>query len=440
MKLVIRGGRVIDPAQGLDAIRDILVEGNRIKAVEPVLPDVPGAKNLNAAGLFVTPGLIDMHTHLREPGFEAKETILSGTQAAAMGGYTTVACMPNTSPVADNQTVVAYIKERARLEGLINVLPIGCITKGSQGKELAEIGDLVSAGVVALSDDGQPVMNAGLMRRALEYAGYFGIPVISHCEDTNMSAKGVVHEGYTATIAGLKGTPAAAEDVMTARETILAELTGTPMHLAHVSTSGSVRLLKEAKKRGVKITGEVTPHHFTLSDAAISNYDTNTKVNPPLRSAEHIAALHQALAEGVIDVIASDHAPHALEDKDVEFDRAAFGISGLETALPLVVTQLITPQIISWSHAISLLTANPARILGIDRGTLAAGRIADITIIDPELELTVNVKNFASLGKNSPFNGWKLKGWPVTTIVSGNIVMHQRKLQSLKGDNSLAGD
>jgi dihydroorotase len=429
MQLVIRRGRVIDPFQGVDAIRDILVENERIQAIETLLPDLPGATNIDASGLLVTPGFIDMHVHLREPGFEAKETIASGTRAAAMGGFTTVACMPNTNPVADNQSVITYIKERARQTGLVNVLPIGAITKGSKGEELAEIGDLVDAGAVALSDDGQPVMHAGLMRRALEYAGSFGIPVISHCEDTHLVAGGVVHEGYAATVAGLKGIPAAAEEVMVAREIILAELTGTPVHLAHLSTLGSIRLLKEAQGRGVRITGEVTPHHFTLTEAAVSHYDTNTKVNPPLRPEEDVAALHQALAEGTIEVIATDHAPHAFEDKDIEFERAAFGISGLETALPLVITQLVMTKILSWTQAITLLTVNPARILGIDRGTLAKGAIADITIIDPELELTINTQKFVSLGQNSPFHGWKLKGWPVTTIVAGKTVMHQRRLQ-----------
>ncbi|KYH32554.1 dihydroorotase [Neomoorella mulderi] len=428
MAILIKGGRVIDPAQNLDARHDLLIEGNKIVALEADITAPAGARVIPAEGKIVTPGLIDMHVHLREPGYEQKETIATGTRAAAAGGFTAVACMANTNPVADSASVIAFIKEKARQEGVVRVYPVGALSKGLEGKEIAEIGDLAAAGAVAISDDGHPVMNALVMRHALEYAKMFNLPVISHCEDADLANEGLMHEGLMSTILGLRGIPAAAEEVMVARDLILAELTGGRLHLAHVSTAGSVRLLQEARARGVKVTAEVTPHHLCLTDGLVQSYDTSTKVNPPLRPADHVAAVVAALAAGEIDAIASDHAPHADEDKDVEYDYAPFGMVGLETAVPLVVTELILPGKLSWLQAVKAWTVNPAWILNVPGGSLAPGGVADVTIIDPELEKEVNVNEFYSLGHNSPLHGRKLKGWPVATIVGGRIVMEQGKV------------
>ncbi|CEP69474.1 Dihydroorotase [Moorella glycerini] len=428
MAILIKGGRVIDPAQNLDARRDLLLEGDKIVALEADITAPAGARVIPAEGKIVTPGLIDMHVHLREPGYEQKETIATGTRAAAAGGFTAVACMANTNPVADSASVITFIKEKARQEGVVRVYPVGALSKGLEGKEIAEIGELAAAGAVAISDDGHPVMNALVMRHALEYAKMFNLPVISHCEDTDLANEGLMHEGILSTILGLRGIPAAAEEVMVARDLILAEITGGRLHLAHVSTAGSVRLLKEARMRGVKVTAEVTPHHLCLTDELVQSYDTSTKVNPPLRPADHVAAVVAALAAGEIDAIASDHAPHADEDKDVEYDYAPFGMVGLETAVPLVVTELILPGKLTWLQAIRAWTVNPAWILNVPGGNLAPGGVADVTIIDPELEKEVNVNEFYSLGHNSPLHGRKLKGWPVATIVGGRIVMEQGKV------------
>lgn len=428
MKILIRGGRVIDPAQNLDGIYDLLVAQGKVAALEKDIEAEGDAKVIDAQGYIVAPGFIDMHVHLREPGYEQKETIATGTRAAAAGGFTAVACMPNTNPVADSGAVITYIIERARAVGAVRVYPIGALSKGSQGEELAEIRDLVEAGAVALSDDGRPVMNAEVMRRALEYSKLFDIPVISHCEDLNLVAGGVMHEGYMSTILGLRGIPAAAEEVMVARDLILAELTGGRLHLAHLSSAGSVRLVKGAKKRGIKVTAEVTPHHLCLTDEAVQEYDTNTKVNPPLRDEEHRSALVEGLAAGTIDALATDHAPHAEEEKDVEYDLAPFGMVGLETAVPLVVTKLVKTGKLSWRRLVEAFSLNPARILNVPGGTLAVGSVADITIINPDLEREVEVKAFYSLGKNSPFQGWKLAGWPVATIVGGRLVMEEGKV------------
>ncbi|QGP92961.1 Dihydroorotase [Neomoorella glycerini] len=428
MAILIKGGRVIDPAQNLDARRDLLLEGDKIVALEADITAPAGARVIPAEGKIVTPGLIDMHVHLREPGYEQKETIATGTRAAAAGGFTAVACMANTNPVADNASVIAFIIEKARQEGVVRVYPVGALSKGLEGKEIAEIGELAAAGAVAISDDGHPVMNALVMRHALEYAKMFNLPVISHCEDADLANEGLMHEGLMSTILGLRGIPAAAEEVMVARDLILVELTGGRLHLAHVSTAGSVRLLKEARARGVKVTAEATPHHLCLTDGLVQSYDTSTKVNPPLRPADHVAAVVAALEAGDIDAIASDHAPHADEDKDVEYDYAPFGMVGLETAVPLVVTELILPGKLTWLQAIRAWTVNPARILNVPGGNLAPGSIADVTIIDPELEKEVNVNEFYSLGHNSPLHGRRLKGWPVATIVGGRIVMEQGKV------------
>lgn len=427
MKLLIKGGTVVDPVTGRAAAKDILVADGKIAKVGANLSR-NGAEVLEAAGLLVTPGLIDMHTHLREPGFEAKETIQTGSRAAARGGYTSVAAMPNTSPVADNAAIISYIKNTAGAGGAVNVFPIGAITRGSMGEELAEMGDMKEAGAVAFSDDGLPVMNAGLMRRAMQYARMLGLSVISHCEDKNLAAGGVLNEGATSTLLGLKGIPASAEEVMVARDILLAEETGCRLHLAHVSTAGSVRLVREAKARGVRVTAEVTPHHFTLTEEAAADYDTSTKVNPPLRTAADVAALKEGLADGTIDVIATDHAPHTEEEKDVEYDLAPFGLVGLETAVGLVWTELVAPGVLTPLEAVTRLTLNPARVLGIPRGTLEPGAAADITIIDPNLTEIVDPALFESKGRNTPFGGRKLKGLPCCTIVGGRIVMRDRRL------------
>ncbi|BAF59992.1 MAG: dihydroorotase [Pelotomaculum sp.] len=427
MKLLIKGGTVVDPVAGKIEEKDVfIVDGKIARAGAHV--NTAGAEVLDASGKLVVPGLIDMHVHLREPGFEARETIYTGTRAAARGGFTSVACMPNTSPVADNGAVISFIKA-CGLKGAVNVYPIGAITRGSKGEELAEMGDMKEAGAVAFSDDGMPVMNAGLMRRALQYAGMLGMVVISHCEDKNLSAGGVMHEGYVSTMLGLKGIPASAEEVMVARDILLAEETGSRVHIAHVSTAGSVRLIREAKARGVRVTAEVAPHHFTLTDEAVLGYDTSTKVNPPLRSAGDVAAVREGLADGTIDVIATDHAPHTEEEKDVEYDLAPFGMVGLETAVGLVWTELVAAGVLTPLQAVVKMTLNPARVLGIPKGTLEPGADADITIIDPDLSEPVDPARFASKGRNTPFRGRLLKGLPWATIVGGRVVMQDRVIR-----------
>jgi dihydroorotase len=336
--------------------------------------------------------------------------------------------MPNTKPVIDNQTVIEFVKARAVQTGLINVYPIGAITKGSAGEELAEIADLKAAGAVALSDDGRPVMNADVMRRALEYVKMFDLPIICHEEDLNLASEGMMHEGYWSMVLGLKGIPSAAEEVMVARDLILSEMIGSPVHIAHVSTAGSVRLIREARRRGVKVTAEVTPHHLTLTDEIVSSYSTYTKVNPPLRTMADIQALKEGLADGTIDAIATDHAPHTLEEKDCEYNFAPFGIVGLETAVPLIWWELIEREKMPLKEVVGKLTVNPARILGLNKGTLSIGADADVTIIDPDLELAVDINKFESKGKNSPYDGWLLRGWPVGTIVAGRVVMKDRQI------------
>lgn len=428
MKILIKGGRVIDPANNLDGIRDLLLVDGIVAQVGENLTLEDGMV-IEATGKIVTPGLIDMHVHLREPGYEHKETIATGTRAAAAGGFTSVACMPNTNPAMDNAAVVTFVKQRALQEGKVRVFPIGAVTKGLKGEELAEIGELKEAGVVALSDDGNPIVNGEIMRRALEYAQMFGLPIISHCEDPHLVAGGYMHEGYYSTVLGLRGIPRAAEEVMVARDIILAEMTGTPVHIAHLSSAGSVRLVREAKKRGVPVTAEVTPHHFTLTDEAVTGYHTATKVNPPLRGVEDREALLEGLADGTIDVIATDHAPHAREEKEVEYAYAPNGMVGLETAVPLVISQLIDAGVLTWSQAIEKLTVNPAKILNLPLGHLSPGSAADVTIIDPQKEAYVDPDRFYSLGKNTPFGGWQLRGWPVCTIVNGRIVMQDGEIK-----------
>jgi dihydroorotase len=427
LKLLIKGGNVVDPEKLTIEKADLLIDDGIITAIGQEL-SAEGAEVLIAEGKLVCPGLIDMHVHLREPGFEAKETIASGTRAAAMGGFTAVACMPNTNPIIDNAALVCSILDRANSEAVVKVHPIAAITKDSKGAELTEMADLKTAGAVALSDDGQPVSDAGVMRRAMQYAQMLDLPVISHSEDKSLAAEGAMHEGYYSTVLGLKGIPAAAEEVMIARDIILAESTNSRLHLAHISTAGSVELVRQAKRRGVKVTCEVTPHHFTLTDADVVGYDTATKVNPPLRTAADVAAIKAGLADGTIDVIATDHAPHTVEEKAVEYQYAPFGLVGLETAVGLVFTELVTPGVLTVAQAIAKLSLAPASVLGVAAGRLAKGEMADITIIDPEAEEAVDPQSFASKGKNSPFIGRVLKGLPIVTIVNGKIVMKDRLL------------
>ncbi|HNU71309.1 MAG TPA: dihydroorotase [Thermodesulfobacteriota bacterium] len=438
MMLLIKHGRIVDPGQNRDDYADILIHQGTIVQLAPridpgTITGVAGGKSsdlqvVDASGTIVAPGFIDMHTHLREPGYETKETIASGCRAAAAGGFTAVACMPNTNPVNDNKVVTTYIRCRAQQEGCVRVYPIGAITRGLQGESLSDIGSLKAAGVVALSDDGEPVMNSDLMRRALEYVKHFDLLVISHCEDKTLSAEGVMHEGLVSTRLGLPGIPSAAEDVMVARDVILAEMTGSRLHVAHVSTAGAVDIIRRAKMRGVHVSAEATPHHFTLTDEAVTSFDTNTKVNPPLRSSADREAVRQALLDGTIDCIATDHAPHGTGDKDLEYGRAANGIAGLETAVALTLSGLVHEAGMSINRAVTLLSTNPARLLGVAGGTLQQGAAADITILDLERESIVNPARFRSLSCNTPFGGRKLVGGPVMTIVDGTIVWedHER--------------
>jgi len=424
--LLIRGGRILDPAQGLDMVGDLLIQEGRIAALGPGL-DVE-APAIDASGLLVCPGFVDIHCHLREPGFEHKETIETGTRAAARGGFTTLCCMPNTEPPLDSAATVEYVLAAARSRGLVRVLPIGCISKGRRGQELCEMAELARAGVVAFSDDGSPIADASLMRRAMTYATMLNLPIIDHCEDPALSRGGVMHEGWVATRLGLKGIPAAAEESMVARDIALAQLTGARLHIAHISTGGSVALLRQAKAQGLPITAEVTPHHLTLSHELLleSPYDANAKVNPPLRPPADVALCLQGLAEGIIDAIATDHAPHALEDKLCEFDRAAFGISTLETALGSLLS-LVQEGRLGLMRLIEALTIGPVRALGLERfvpgiGTLKPGAPGDVALIDPEAEWTVEPAAFASKGRNTPLAGRKLRGKVVLTIYGGRVV------------------
>ena len=424
---IIRGGRVIDPANGIDGILSIHIRDGRIVALDDTLNrrklNEADASVIDAAGLVVAPGLIDLHVHLREPGQSAKETIETGARAAAAGGFTSVVCMPNTSPTADNPATISWIKERARQKACVNVFPTGAITKGLAGEELAPTGAMAQAGIVALTDDGHCVQNHELMRRALEYARMFDLPVFDHCQDYSLVGDGVMHEGYWSTVLGLPGWPAAGEELIVARNVLLAELCGTPIHCQHLSCAGSVRLLREARRRGVNISGEVCPHHLALTDEAVCGFDTNFKMNPPLRTPADIDALIEGIADGTITVLASDHAPHGTVEKEVEFDRAPFGILGLETEFGLFHQILVVQRrAIDLPKLIELLTVNPARLLKLDRGTLSEGSPADVTLIDPGLEWTVQPETFASRSRNTPFGGWKLKGRAVQTIVAGETV------------------
>jgi dihydroorotase len=424
--LLIRNGRLLDPASGRDEVADMLIRGGKIATTGKRLKRPEGAEVLDAIGKVVTPGLVDMHVHLREPGREDEETILTGGRAAAAGGFTAVACMPNTEPPLDNQEAVRFVCERASLTP-VHVYPIGAITRGRQGKELTEVADLVAAGAVAVSDDGDSVLDAGIFRRALEYASMFDIPVISHCEDVDLRGSGVMHEGYLSTVLGLQGIPDIVEEVMVARDIRIAEFTGAHLHIAHLSSAGSVELIREAKARGVSLSAEVTPHHLALTDESVRGYDPNTKVNPPLRGELDRQALRDGLVDGTIDCVASDHAPHAQEEKELEYDAAPFGMLGLETSLGLVLTELVKPGALTLMEAVAKMSLNPARILGIDGGAIRKGAAADLTVIDPELRWIVDKRTFQSRSKNTPFDGWELTGCAVATIVEGQIVFRRQQ-------------
>ncbi len=421
---IIRNGRVIDPANQRNEIADLYIaDGKIVTSKSEIRTPKSEIEEIDARGLIVAPGLIDLHVHLREPGFSHKETIESGARAAAAGGFTTIVCMPNTAPVPDNPGTIAWIKDRASNMSPVNVLPTGAISKNLAGEELAPIGSLAQAGVVAITDDGHCIQNHELMRRAVEYARMVGVPVLDHCQDYNLVGNGVVHEGYWSTLLGLPGWPAAGEEAIVMRNILLAELCDHHIHCQHISTAGSVRLLREARDRGVKISGEVCPHHIALTDESIQNFDTNYKVNPPLRAQPDVDALLGGIADGTLSILCSDHAPHAHFEKEVEFDAAPFGIIGLETELGLFLDLLVHKQgTIDIARLIEMYTVEPARLLKLDAGTLSIGARADVTLINPELEWTVSVDQFESASRNSPFNGWKLRGRAVRTIVGGKTV------------------
>ena len=418
-RILIRRGRVIDPSQKLDRVTNVLLGDGSVAGFD--VPDDAATEVIDATNKIVAPGMIDMHVHLREPGREEDETIQTGTAAALAGGFTSIACMPNTEPPIDTQGTVEFIHHQAARAKNCNVFVVACVSKNREGKELAEIGQLVQAGAVAFSDDGAPVYNPELMRRAFEYCRMFDKPVLNHCEVHELTQGGVMHEGLVSLVLGLPGMPAAAEDVMVSRDISLAAVTGGKIHIMHVSTAGAVDMVRRAKSRGVRVTTEVCPHHFSLSDESLRSFDSNFKMSPPLRGGEDVEACIAGLRDGTIDVICTDHAPHALEKKMRELDQAPFGIVGLETALGLVVTKLIEPGVLDWPSALEKLTMNPARILGIKKGTLAIGADADVTIIDPVYEWTVDPSRFRSRSKNTPFAGWRLRGRTETVIVGGEI-------------------
>jgi dihydroorotase len=424
MKLLIKNGHLIDPAENQNSGRNVLIEGGRVAAWLGEADTAPeDAEVFDAAGLIVAPGFIDLHVHLREPGQEHKENIASGCAAAVAGGFTSICPMPNTNPVNDNAAITRYMIEQAERAGLANVFPVGAITKSSDGKELAEMGEMKAAGAVAVSDDGRPVPNAGMMRRAMEYARDFELPVVDHCEDKSLSSGGVMHEGRMSLLLGLKGMPALAEDIDAARDILLASETGAHIHIAHISTKGAIEAVRRAKNEGVNVTCEAAPHHFTLTDEAVEGYDTNTKMSPPLRSAEHVEAMLAAIKDGTIDAIATDHAPHHADEKALEYDRAPFGITGLETAVGLAFQRLVHPGVINLARLVEMFSTNPARIFRIaERGTLRPGSLADVTIIDPQLKWTYRNADSRSKSRNSPFDGWEFKGAAVATIVGGKIV------------------
>jgi len=421
--LLVRGGRVVDPSQGIDRIDDVLVRDGHVVGVGQAGTQPVGRVDelIDATGLVVTPGLVDMHVHLREPGREEDETIETGTRAALAGGFTSVACIPNTEPPIDSQAAVEFIHQKAARADTCNVFVVACASRGREGKELAEIGQLVEAGAVAFSDDGAPVYDAELMRRVFEYCRMFDKPFLAHEEVLELTAGGVMHEGLVSLVLGLKGMPAAGEEVMIGRDIALAEVTDGRLHVMHVSTAGGVALIRAAKARGIRVTAEACPHHFTLTDESLRGFDSNFKMSPPLRTAADIEAIIAGLVDGTIDCIATDHAPHALEKKMLELDRAPFGILGLETAVGLAVTRLIEPGRLGWPRLVAAMSTLPAEILGINRGTLRPGAHADITLIHPTLSWRVDAQSFASKSSNSPFHGWTLQGRAVATIVAGRV-------------------
>jgi dihydroorotase len=427
VKTLIRGGRVVDPSQDLDQVSDVLIDGGLVAAVADSI-DADDAAVLDAGGLVVCPGLIDMHVHLREPGREDEETIETGARAAIAGGFTSIACMPNTCPVIEGEEGVKFVLAKAAEANLAKVYPVAAISKGLKGETLAEIDSALKAGAVGVSDDGRPVASSALMRRALEYVKMRRRPVLSHCEDLSLSAGGVMNEGRMSTLLGLKGIPGESEAVTVSRDIMLADLTRSRLHVCHVSTGRSLELIKDAKAAGVDVTCEVTPHHFALTDDAVRGYDTNAKINPPLRDEKDMSAVRQGLRGGIIDAIATDHAPHSPEEKDQEFDSAPFGVVGLETALGLACTCLYHEGIVSLPALVRLMSTNPARILGLPQGTLKQGSPGDVTVIDPDREWTVDPTRFCSKSRNTPFSDWKLKGRAVSVIVGGRILMRDGRL------------
>ncbi len=429
MSILIKKGRVVDPASGCEEVLDILIQGENIKKIDENIK-AEGAKLIDAEGRIVIPGLVDMHTHLRQPGREDEETIESGSLAAAKGGFTTICCMPNTTPAIDTPAIVDYVRHQAKKNAVIEVLPIAAITVGRKGKKLSEMGRLVKAGVVGFSDDGSWVTNSQLMRRAFEYAKMLDVPLISHCQDPYLSEKGVMNEGYSSTVLGLPGTPAEAEEIAIFRDISLLRLTNCRLHIAHVSTQGAIDLIKKAKKEKLKVTSEITPHHFTLSDEAVKTFDTNTKINPPLRGDSDIQALKMGLKKGIVDVIATDHAPHAQEEKELEYTRAPCGVIGLETALSLVIKELVETGFLTFREAIARLTINPSRILGIDRGKIKEGKVANLAVVNLDKKWFVNEEKFLSLSKNSPFIGWTLPGKVEYTIFRGKVVYREKPAKS----------
>ncbi|MFO7980740.1 MAG: dihydroorotase [Candidatus Aminicenantes bacterium] len=422
MTLLIKNGHVKDPCSKLDKKLDILIKNNKIAEIKEKI-EGEDHQIVDASGMIITPGLIDMHVHLRDPGQEHKETIETGSKAAAAGGFTSIACMPNTFPVNDNSGVTKYIISKAKKSASVNIFPIAALSMGQKGELLTEMADLIDSGAIAFSDDGMPVSNSQLMRRGLEYAKRVGTLIIDHCEDLDLSSNGVMNEGHYSYLLGLQGIPDYSEDVMVARNIILAEKINAPIHLAHISTQGSVELIKSAKNKGIPITSEVTPHHLFLDDSLLTSYSTDLKVNPPIRTKQDNQSLIKAVKQGIIDVFATDHAPHSPDEKNVEFNEAPFGINGLETAVSLILDNLVNKKIISLNRLVEMFSCNPAKILGLDsKGKIKIGADADLTIIDTEKKITVDVKKFQSKSQNNPFHNWKLKGAPVMTIVSGKVV------------------
>jgi dihydroorotase len=426
MTILLKGGEVVDPDQDLNKKADVLLEKGQVARLGRIGAQ-EGWRVIDVSGMYVMPGLIDMHVHLREPGQEYKETIETGARAAVAGGFTSIACMPNTDPVNDCEAITRYILEKARQANLANIYPVGAITKGSDGKELAEIGEMVSSGAVAISDDGKPVKNNQIMRRAMEYSRIFDVPVLDHCEDCDLAAHGVMNEGAVSTELGLRGMHAAAEELDVIRDIMLSRLTGARIHICHISCEESLNAVRDAKAQGLKVTCEVAPHHFTLTDENVRTYDPNYRMNPPLRTGNDVETMISGLADGSIDCIATDHAPHAQIDKDLTFEEAANGVIGLETSVPLVWEHLVRKDVISISRMVELMSLNPSRILGLNRGTLKVGSVADVTVIDPEKEVTVDASKFESKSRNCPFDGWQLRGAPVLTIVTGRVVWNRLK-------------